>query len=89
MHKKLLINLPVLEEKRCEVVSKVIVKINVETQKTVIENPLHKIVKRIWIQLQSDIFDANLQAEFCDFYLEHPDCNIIEIDRLFREEWDL
>lgn len=45
--------------------------------------------KEIWMKLQEDIFDANLQAEFCDFYLEHPDCNIIEIDRLFREEWDL
>ena len=45
--------------------------------------------KEVWMQLQSDVFDANLQAEFCDFYLEHPDCNIIEIDRLFREEWDI
>lgn len=53
----------------------------------VVEDTTH--AKKVWMQLQADVFDANLQAEFCDFYLEHPDCNIIEIDRLFREEWDL
>ena len=57
------------------------------TLNIVIEDTTH--AKKVWLQLQSDVFDANLQAEFCDFYLEHPDCNIIEIDRLFREEWDL
>lgn len=82
MNKKLLIDLQP-NEKRCEVVSKLIVQINIEAQ------PTQKIAKQVWMQLQSDVFDANLQAEFCDFYLEHPDCNIIEIDRLFREEWDL
>lgn len=88
MNKKLLIDLQ-SGEKRCEVVNKLIININVEAQKTTIEDPLQKIAKQVWMQLQSDVFDANLQAEFCDFYLEHPDCNIIEIDRLFREEWDL
>lgn len=88
MNKKLLIDLQP-GEKKCEVINKLIIKINVEAQKTTIKDPLQKIVKKVWIQLQSDVFDADLQAEFCDFYLEHPDCNIIEIDRLFREEWDL
>lgn len=88
MNKKLLIDLQ-SGEKRCEVVNKLIININVEARKTTIEDPLQKIVKQVWMQLQSDVFDADLQAEFCDFYLEHPDCNIIEIDRLFREEWDL
>ena len=88
MNKKLLIDLQ-SGEKRCEVVNKLIININVEVRKTTINDPLHKIVKQVWMQLQLDVFDANLQAEFCNFYLEHPDCNIIEIDRLFREEWDL
>ena len=88
MNKKLLIDLQ-SEEKRCEVVNKLIININVEARKTTINDPLHKIAKQVWMQLQSDIFDTNLQAEFCEFLLEHPDCNIIEIDRLFREEWDL
>lgn len=82
MNKKLLIDLLPSEEKRCEVVNKLIVQINIEA-------PLQKTAKKVWMQLQEDVFDTNLQAEFCDFYLEHPDCNIIEIDRLFREEWDI
>ena len=45
--------------------------------------------KEIWMKLQEDVFDANLQAEFCDFFLEHPEYNLIEIDREFREEWDI
>lgn len=92
MNKKLLIDAilpPVSEENMREAVGKLIIKINIDAQKTAKEDPLQKMAKKVWMQLQADVFDANLQAEFCDFYLEHPDCNIIEIDRLFREEWDI
>ena len=92
MNKKLLIDAilpPVSEEQMREAMGKLIIKIDIETREIAKEDPLQKMAKKVWMQLQSDVFDANLQAEFCDFYLEHPDCNIIEIDRLFREEWDI
>lgn len=45
--------------------------------------------KEIWMKLQEDVYDAGLTAEFADFYLEHPDMSIVEIDREFRDEWDI
>jgi hypothetical protein len=45
--------------------------------------------REIWIELQKDVFDYGFQAEFCEFFLEHPDLNIKELDRQFRDEWDI
>ena len=45
--------------------------------------------KQIWIELQKDVFDYGFQAEFCEFFLENPDLSIKELDRQFRDEWDL
>lgn len=45
--------------------------------------------KEVWMKLQEDVFDAGLIAEFADFYLENPGMSVIEIDREFREEWDI
>ncbi len=44
--------------------------------------------KEIWIELQKDIFEYGLMAEFAEFYLENPDLSIPEINRQFRNEWD-
>ena len=60
-----------------------------EAKKTAEIDPINQMVKDMWLKLQSDIFDAGLQAEFCDFFLENPEYNLIEIDREFRKEWDL
>ena len=49
----------------------------------------HEIDKQIWLNLQSDIFDHGLFAEFSDFLLENPDLSIQELDRQFRNEWDI
>lgn len=45
--------------------------------------------KEIWMQLMEDIYNSGLTAEFADFYLENPEMSIIEIDREFRNEWDI
>jgi hypothetical protein len=45
--------------------------------------------KEIWLKLQEDVFEYGLMAEFAEFYLENPDLSILEIDRQFRNEWDL
>lgn len=44
--------------------------------------------KKIWLRLQEDVFEYGLMAEFAEFYLEHPDLSISEIDRQFRNEWN-
>jgi hypothetical protein len=49
----------------------------------------HEIDKQIWLNLQSDVFDNGLFAEFSDFLLENPGLSIQELDRQFRNEWDL
>lgn len=45
--------------------------------------------KEIWIELQKDVFEYGFIAEFCEFFLENPDLSIEEIDRQFRNEWDI
>ena len=45
--------------------------------------------KEVWMKLQEDVYDAGLTAEFADFYLENPGLSVLEIDREFRDEWDL
>lgn len=45
--------------------------------------------KEVWMKLQEDVYDAGLTAEFADFYLENPGMSILEIDREFRDEWNI
>ena len=45
--------------------------------------------KEIWVQLMADVYDANLISELSDFYLENPGMSIAEIDKEFRDEWDI
>lgn len=45
--------------------------------------------RKIWIELQKDVFDYGFQAEFCEFFLENPNLSIEELDRQFRNEWDI
>lgn len=52
-----------------------------------VENPAYN--KEVWMKLQEDVYDAGLAAEFADFYLENPGMSVLEIDREFRDEWDL
>ena len=52
-------------------------------------DPLEQQAKETWLKLQEDIFEYGLHAEFAEFLLENPDLNAFEIDRQFRDEWDL
>lgn len=45
--------------------------------------------KEIWMKLMEDVYNSGLTAEFADFYLENPGMSILEIDREFRDEWDI
>ena len=45
--------------------------------------------KKIWMKLVSDSFDYGLTVELDDFLLENPGLSIMELDRQFRNEWDI
>lgn len=45
--------------------------------------------KKIWMQLVSDAFDYGLTVELADFLLESPGLSIEELDRQFRNEWNI
>ena len=45
--------------------------------------------KKIWMKLVSDAFDCGLTVELADFLLENPGLSIQELDRQFRNEWDI
>ena len=91
MNKKFLDSIlpPASEEDIAIAISVLIKEANEDAKKTAERDPINKMVKDMWLKLQSDVFDAGLFSEFCDFFLEHPEYNLIEIDREFREEWDI
>ena len=45
--------------------------------------------KKIWMKLVSDSFYYGLTVELADFLLENPGLSIMELDRQFRNEWDI
>ena len=80
---------PASEEDMVVAIGILVKEANEDAKKTAEKDPINQMVKDMWLKLQSDVFDAGLFAEFCDFFLENPDLNLIEIDREFREEWDI
>lgn len=48
-----------------------------------------KADKETWMFLMEKVFDSGLMAEFCDFYLENPELDMLELYRQFCREWDL
>jgi hypothetical protein len=48
-----------------------------------------KADKETWMFLMEKVFDSGLFAEFCDFYLENPELDMLELYRQFCNEWDL
>jgi DNA-binding transcriptional regulator WhiA len=52
-----------------------------------IENQIKE--SKLWLELQQDVYNSGIIAEFCEFYLEHPDLSLEELYRQFRDEWDL
>lgn len=48
-----------------------------------------KADKETWMLLSEKIFDFGLMAEFCDFYLENPELDMLELHNQFCREWDL
>jgi hypothetical protein len=89
MNKKFLDSIlpPASEEDMVVAIGILIKDLNDDTKKTAEKDPINQMVKDMWLKLQSDVFDAKLFAEFCDFFLEHPEYNLIEIDREFRKEF--
>lgn len=45
--------------------------------------------KETWMLLMEKVFDSGLFAEFCDFYLENPELDMLELHNQFCREWDL
>ncbi len=45
--------------------------------------------KKIWMKLVSDAFDAGLTVELADFLLKNPGLSIMELNRQFRDEWNI
>lgn len=89
MNKKFLDSIlpPASEEDIIVAIGILIKEANEDAKKTAEQDPINQMVKEMWLKLQSDVFDAGLYSEFCDFFLEHPELNLIEIDREFREEF--
>ena len=91
MNKKLLDSIipPASEEDMNIAINILIGELHDDAEKTAKQDPINQMVKKMWLELQADVYDVGLQAEFCDFFLENPDLNLIEINREFRAEWGI
>jgi hypothetical protein len=56
---------------------------------TLVDFIVEQINLQVWMQLCLDVHQHGLHAEFADFILENPGLDMIEIDRQFRNEWDI
>lgn len=54
-----------------------------------VEFVIEQINLQVWMQLCFDVHQHGLHAEFAEFILEHPDLDWIEIDRQFRNEYNI
>lgn len=54
-----------------------------------LDQVIEDIEMAIWISLCIDVKQSGLYAEFAEFILENPGLSMSEIDRQFRNEWDI
>jgi hypothetical protein len=80
---------PASEEDMIVAISVLVQEANEDAKKTAQEDPLQKQAKEIWLELQEDIFEYGFMAEFAEFLLENPGLSVFELDRQFRNEWDI
>lgn len=80
---------PVSEEDMIIAIGILITEANEDSKRMAIEDPLHQQAEETYINLHRDAYRYNLHIELADFELEHPEMNIFEIDRHFRNEWDI
>ena len=45
--------------------------------------------REVWMRLMEDVYTQGFCAEFAEFLLENPGLSVFELDRQFRNEWDL
>ena len=50
---------------------------------------IHEYLLKGLTDAGADVYDAGLTAEFADFFLENPGMSVLEINREFRDEWDI
>lgn len=73
---------PKATQKEIEIcLCKLVIESNKESKK--------KADKETWMLLMEKVFDSELIAEFCDFYLENPELDMLELYHQFCNEWDL
>jgi hypothetical protein len=80
---------PASEEDMIVAIGVLVQEANEDSRQTAQEDPLQKRAKEIWLELQEDIFEYGFMAEFAEFLLENPGLSVFELDRQFRNEWDL
>ena len=60
-----------------------------ECKQLAIEDPLQKQAKQVYLKLQEDAFDHNLEFELSSFIINNLGMPIFELDRQFRNEYDI
>lgn len=53
------------------------------------EDPLQKQAKQVYLKLQEDAFDYNLEFELSSFIINNLGMSIFELDFQFRNEYDI
>lgn len=77
------------QEEMANFIQQLVQQADKECKQLAIEDPLQKQAKQVYLKLQEDAFDYNLEFELSSFIINNLGMPIFELDRQFRNEYDI
>lgn len=80
---------PIPQEEMTNFISQLVQQADEDCKKLAEEDPIQKLAKQVYLKLQEDAFDNNLEFELSSFITNNLGMGIFELDRQFRNEYDI
>lgn len=80
---------PISQEEMTNFISQLVQQANEDCKKLAEEDPIQKSAKQVYLKLQEDAFNYNLEFELLNFIINNPGICIFELDYKFRNEYDI
>lgn len=80
---------PIPQEEMTNFISQLVQQADEDCKKLAEEDPIQKSAKQVYLKLQEDAFDNNLEFELSSFITGSLETCIFELDKQFRNEYDI
>ena len=77
------------QEEMANFVQQLVQQADEDCKKLAEEDPIQKSAKQVYLKLQEDAFNYNLEFELSNFIVSNPGICIFELDKQFRNEYDI